>query len=305
MTSLYRSPIAFLLIHLCLVTSCAFPFGHRAPKKETPPPPKVIALLTDYGDKDFYVGALKGIIYSIHPEATVVDITHQISPYNIKEGALTLYHAAQEFPAGTIFVAVVDPGLGTEIKPLVVHTLDGKYFVGPDNGIFNLIFQEVGITKVYQIKNPTWMRQAGISKTFHGRDIFAPVAAHLAAGWPIEEVGPEIKDYLLLSLSPAKREGNRIQGEVTSVDHYGNVILNIPKNLIEELGVNGGAPLLVHIKGKKVKVTWGSTYSDVPEGKEVLLISSADFLELAVHRGNVAKKYGIQVGEVITIENLN
>ncbi|KPJ57398.1 MAG: hypothetical protein AMJ42_04720 [Deltaproteobacteria bacterium DG_8] len=264
----------------------------------------MIALLTDYGDKDFYVGAMKGVIYSIYPEAMVVDITHQIPPYNIKEGALTLYRAAREFPPGTIFVAVVDPSVGTSRRPIVSLTLDGKYFVGPDNGIFNVVFQEAGVHKIYQIKNPKWMRQAGVSKTFHGRDIFAPVAAHLAAGQPVEEVGPEIKDYLLLSSRPAKREGNRIRGEVTSIDHYGNVSLNIPRKLFKELGLKRGAELLVHFKNKKVKIKWVITFDEVPEGESLLFISSTDFLELAVNRGSAARKYGLEPGESLILEKL-
>lgn len=293
----------FLAFTFLLVSSCSFPFYHRAPaSKEKPVSKKVIALLTDLGNKDFYVGALKGTIYSIYSDAVIVDITHQISPYNIKEGALTLYLAEREFPAGTIFIAAVDPGVGTSRRPIVVLTLDGKYFVGPDNGIFNFIYQAVGVQRIYQIKNPKWMRQTGVSKTFHGRDLFAPVAAHLAAGWPVEEVGPEMKDYLLLSSNPVVKKGNQIKSEVTAIDRYGNASLNIPEKLFSSLGVNPGEEAVVHLKNETVKVKWVSTYGKVPEGASLLLISSTGFLELAVNRGSAARKYGLEIGEMVTIE---
>ena len=293
----------FLTFAFLFSSSCSFPFYHRAPaSKEKTVSKKVIALLSDLGNKDFYVGALKGTIYSIYPDAVIVDITHQISPYNIKEGALTLYLAEREFPAGTIFVAAVDPGVGTSRRPIVVLSLDGKYFVGPDNGIFNFIYREVGVQRVYQIKNPKWMRQAGVSKTFHGRDLFAPVAAHLAAGWPVEEVGPEMKDYMLLSLTPVVKKGNRIKSEVTAIDRYGNVRLNVSEKLFSSLGVNPGEEVVVRLKNKTVKVKWVSTYGKVPVGTSLLLISSTGFLELAVNRGSAARKYGLEIGARVTIE---
>ncbi len=292
----------FLTFAFLFSSSCSFPFYHRAPaSKEKTVSKKVIALLSDLGNKDFYVGALKGTIYSIYPDAVIVDITHQISPYNIKEGALTLYLAEREFPAGTIFVAAVDPGVGTSRRPIVVLSLDGKYFVGPDNGIFNFIYRE-GVQRVYQIKNPKWMRQARVSKTFHGRDFFGPVAAHLAAGWPLEEVGPEMKDYMLLSLTPVVKKGNRIKSEVTAIDRYGNVRLNVSEKLFSRLGVNPGEEVVVRLKNKTVKVKWVSTYGKVPVGASLLLISSTGFLELAVNRGSAARKYGLETGARVTIE---
>jgi len=293
----------FLTFVFLFSSSCSFPFYHRAPaSKEKTVSKKVIALLSDLGNKDFYVGALKGTIYSIYPDAVIVDITHQVSPYNIKEGALTLYLAEREFPAGTIFVAAVDPGVGTSRRPIVVLSLDGKYFVGPDNGIFNFIYREVGVQRVYQIKNPKWMRQARVSKTFHGRDFFGPVAAHLAAGWPLEEVGPEMKDYMLLSLTPVVKKGNRIKSEVTAIDRYGNVRLNVSEKLFSRLGVNPGEEVVVRLKNKTVKVKWVSTYGKVPVGASLLLISSTGFLELAVNRGSAARKYGLETGARVTIE---
>ena len=304
MKSFTRILIVFLLVFSSLSTvSCSLPFLKKTPaEKELLASKKIIALLTDFGNKDFYVGAMKGVIYSICPEATVVDITHQITPYNLKEGSRTLYHTAKEFPPGTIFVAVVDPGAGTKRRSMVLLTLDEKYFVGPDNGIFNIVLREVGVRKIFQIKNPKWMRQKGVSKTFHGRDIFAPVAAHLAAGWPVEEVGPEIKAYSLLSSKPAKRRGNLIEGEVTVIDHYGNVILNIPGELFKELGLTRGGKLHVHFKNKKVKLKWAATYGAVPEGEGMIIISGGGFLELAVNRGSAARKYGLEVGEAVILE---
>jgi len=292
-----------LVFAFLFTVACSLPFlKHTPAEKEVLASKKIIALLTDLGSKDFYVGAMKGIIYSICPEVTVVDITHQITPYSLQEGSRTLYHTAKEFPPGTIFVAVVDPVTGTKTRPMVLLTLDGKYFVGPDNGIFSLVFREVGVRKIYQIKNPKWLRQKGVSKTFHGRDIFAPVAAHLAAGWPVEEVGPEIKAYSLLSYKPAKRKGNRIEGEVTAADRYGNVSLNIPGKLFEEFGIKQGTKLQVHFKNKKLMIKWAATYGEVPEGEGVILISGGGFLELAVNRGSAARKYGLEVGEAVILE---
>ncbi len=203
----------------------------------------IVAFVTDWGERDFYVGAAKGVALSIFPEVTLIDISHYIEPYEIMEGAVTLMLAAREFPTGTTFVAVVDPGVGTERRPIVVHTENDLFFVGPDNGLFTLVMQEFGVKTVYHITNPSFMRPGKISYSFHGRDIFTPTATHIAAGRPVTDVGPAIVDYIVMDIQPARRDGNAVVGDIIFVDVYGNMQANIDFRLLDQLGLASATKL--------------------------------------------------------------
>lgn len=261
----------------------------------------LIALLTDYGERDFYAGALKGLIYSIYPDAKVVDITHDIEPFNIHEGAVTLLLAARSFPQGTVFVAIVDPGVGTERRAIIVRTNNNLFFVGPDNGLMTLVMQEFGVQEIREITNESWMRLP-VSYTFHGRDIFAPTAAHLAQGWPMAEAGPIVTDPIWLPIEPARVEGGKVIGQVLMIDQYGNIQANITKGLLEQIGLSLGDLVSVQVGNVQETSPFLRTYGDVPEGEDLIFIASTDFVEISINMGNAAEKFGARIGLPVVIE---
>ncbi|MBM3234734.1 SAM-dependent chlorinase/fluorinase [Candidatus Poribacteria bacterium] len=261
----------------------------------------LIVLLTDYGEKDFYVGALKGSIYSTYEKARIDSITHQITKFAIAEGAYTLARAAAEFPGGTVFVAVVDPGVGSERKPIALKTKDGKYFVGPDNGLFTLVLEEFGLAELREITNSALMRKTQLSSTFHGRDIFGPVAAHLAAGTPLEEVGPLMKNCIKLKIQQARVVNGQIIGEISSIDVYGNAITNISQQLFDEAGFRRGDILnLQFANGSVIECQYSKTYSDVSVGQYVCLFGTGGF-EIAINQGDLAQKLNLKSRMKVTV----
>jgi S-adenosylmethionine hydrolase len=264
-------------------------------------------MLTDFGAKDFYVGAMKGAIYSTYEKARIDSITHQITKFDIAEGAYTLARAAAEFPSGTVFVAVVDPGVGSERKPIALRTKDGKYFVGPDNGLFTLVIEEFGLAELREITNPALMRKGKdheslqLSSTFHGRDIFGPVAAHLAAGTPLEEVGPIMKNYVNLKIQQARVVNGQVIGEISSIDEYGNAITNISQQLFDEAGFRRGDVLNIQFdNGSIIECQYSKTYSDVPVGQYVCLFGTGGF-EIAINQGDLAQKLNLKSRMKVTI----
>ncbi len=262
----------------------------------------IIAFLTDWGTRDFYVGAAKGVAYSVFPEARLVDITHEIEPYNIMEGAVTLLLAAREFPSGTVFVAVVDPGVGTERRPIAVRTADGRFFIGPDNGIFTMVMQEFGVNEVRTITNRAFMRPGPTSYSFHGRDIFTPTASNLAAGRKFAEVGPVADEVVLLDIKPARVEDGKAHGEIVLVDQYGNLQANIGRDLLAELGLKYGDTALVTVSGKTIPSKFVNTYGDVPEGDHLIFIASTDWVEISINMDDAKAAFGAQIGSPVVIE---
>jgi len=262
----------------------------------------VIALLTDFGLVDNYVGIMKGTILSINPNVEIIDITHSIEPRNIRQAAFVLMTSVKYFPEGTIFVTVVDPGVGSNRNAIGVQA--GKFFfVAPDNGILTYTLNNFRHHKIhlftnekYQLENP--------SKTFHGRDIFAPMAAYLAMGVDIAEFGEEYPLSKLVKLSPLKsyydRFGNLI-GEVVHIDRFGNIITSLSSIA---LGINMHNILKQDLKWKfeightKIK-NISTTYSDVEEGEFLAYIGSSGFLEIGIRNGNAAEKTGAYIGQLI------
>ncbi|MFB0545837.1 MAG: S-adenosyl-l-methionine hydroxide adenosyltransferase family protein, partial [Anaerolineae bacterium] len=263
-----------IIMVVLLLVSSPFLYGFALPEERLRPN-GLIALLTDYGEKDFYVGAVKGVIYSTFPEARVVDITHQVTPFEIHEGAVTLWLAARTFPPGTVFVAVVDPGVGTERRAIALETRNGLFFVAPDNGLLTLVMQEFGVREIREITNEEWMRQP-VSYTFHGRDIFAPVGAQLAQGSPLAEVGPIVTDPIWLPIEGARVEEDRVVGQVLMIDQYGNMQANITQDLLAQIGLSVGDAVSVQV-GEVVEASqFLRTYGDVPEGEDLIFIASTD-----------------------------
>jgi hypothetical protein len=263
----------------------------------------IITLLSDFGLKDPYVAEMKAVILSIYPQARIVDVSHDIEKFNIRMGAFVLASAVPYFPAGAIHVAVVDPGVGTKRRPIVVKT-ERSFYVGPDNGLLMLAAQREGIRHVHHISNQRFMLPR-ISRTFHGRDIFAPVAAHLARGSPPSEFGPEIRDYVLPEFAKPRVGKGELLGEVLYIDGFGNVVSNISAKDLEKTGIREGFFLNVELEGKTLALKLCSAYGEVPVKKPLAIIGSSDFLEISVNQGNASKVFKAKIGDSVRVSSLS
>jgi S-adenosylmethionine hydrolase len=261
---------------------------------------KIITLLTDFGYKDAYVGSVKGVILKIYPRVKIVDISHQVPKFQILQGAFILMQAAKYFPSGTIHMAVVDPGVGGNRKPIVIET-EHYIFVGPDNGILTLAASNDGIKHVFKIENEKYLLPHP-SKTFAGRDIFAPIAAHIAKGAPPSDVGPEVNKFSIVKMPKPKIRDRIISGKVLFVDSFGNLITNIRDSDIKGK-IKTGQKILVEIKNSTLKLPFLNAYTNVEKGKALVLIGSSNFLEIGVNQGDASKKFGsISAGTEVTIK---
>lgn len=259
--------------------------------------PPTIVFMTDFGVVDDSVAICRGVMYGITPDVRIVDLTHQVTPYSIFDAARYLYGAAPYFPAGTVFVVVVDPGVGSTRKAIVAHTRRGQYFVLPDNGVITLVDQRDGVDAVREITNPEWMIGSKLSSTFHGRDIFSPVGAHLARGDDWSNVGPEtaVKDLVRLDLKIAKIDEHGLNASVIATDGpYGNLVTNVDAEDFLRLGYERGKEVPVKVGGKEMKIKFVKTFSDVPLGQSLLYIDSRGHLALAVNQDSFAAVYGIK-----------
>jgi S-adenosylmethionine hydrolase len=255
----------------------------------------MITLTSDFGLKDPYVAEMKGVILTINPKATLIDITHDIEKFNIRMAAFMLASAAPYFPEGTVHLAVVDPGVGTQRRAILIQTKKG-FFVGPDNGILILVAQSQGIEHVYQLTNPKFMLPK-ISSTFHGRDIFAPAAAHLEKGVQPIEFGPEIKDPIEPEFAKVKRGNNSLIGEVMHIDGFGNIITNINEKMVQ----NYAKKVNVELPSISLKLTFGKAYAQAKPKEPIVLIGSHGFMEIALNQGSAAEKFHAKVGDKIAV----
>ena len=259
----------------------------------------IISLLSDFGHKDPYVAEMKAVILSINPNARIVDITHEIEKFSIRMGAYVLASAAPYFPLNTVHVAVVDPGVGTKRRPIIAETSRSLY-VGPDNGLLMLAAHKEHITNVYQIDNPKYMLSK-ISKTFHGRDIFAPAAAHLTSGIKPSDFGAAIHDYVFPEFAKPHARNGELLGEVLYIDDFGNIVSNITAEDLEKMGFGEGNSLLVTLGGKTLTLQFCSAYGKVPAGTSLALIGSNKFLEVAVNQGSASKFFKAKVGDTFRV----
>jgi S-adenosylmethionine hydrolase len=259
----------------------------------------VISLLSDFGGKDPYVAEMKAVIRSISPQAHIVDITHQIEKFDIRMGAYVLASAAPYFPPKTVHVAVVDPGVGTKRRPIIVETSRSLY-VGPDNGLLMLAAHKEHVTNVYHIDNPDYMLSK-VSKTFHGRDIFAPAAAHLAQGTTPSDFGPAINDYVIPEFAKPQQRNGGLLGEVLHIDDFGNIVSNISAEDLKKMGFHEGNSLLVRLGNKNLTIRFCSAYGEVPSGTPLALIGSSNFLEAAVNQGSASRIFGAKVGDAFHV----
>ena len=243
----------------------------------------IITLITDFGMKDSYTGVMKGVILSIKRDAIIVDISHQIKPGAVFDAALMIRDTYRFFPEGTVHVAVVDPGVGSERRPVLI-VADGHFFIGPDNGIFQAILTAHAKKEIIHLQNKKFFLPDP-SNTFHGRDLFAPAAAHLLSGTEPMEMGPPIHDPVGLEMPSAHREGTSLHGQVVQIDHFGNLITNIHKSEMSHFA--DGKELVIQVGGVTIKGVQ-KAYSDVPEGHLLALVGSSDFLEIAVNSGRAS-----------------
>ena len=259
--------------------------------------PPTIVFMTDFGVVDDSVAICRGVMYGIMPEVRIVDLTHQVTPFSIFDGARFLYGATPYYPAGTVFVVVVDPGVGSSRKAIVARSKRGQYFVLPDNGVITLVEQRDGIAAVREITNPEWMIGSKLSSTFHGRDIFSPVGAHVARGEDWTTVGPEmaVTDLVRLNLKAAKVDQRGLNAMVIATDGpYGNLVTNIDAEDFMKLGYQRGQDVPVRIGDKEMQMKFVKTFSDVPLNQPLLYIDSRGHLALAVNQDSFAATYGIK-----------
>jgi len=257
---------------------------------------QIITLTTDFGTGSPYVAQMKGVILSINPEAVLVDITHDIAPQDVRHGALVLEEVTQRFPQGTIHVAVVDPGVGTD-RNIVCAKIAGHYHIAPDNGLLSRVALVESPAQINSLTNREyWLPD--VSRTFHGRDIMAPIAAHLSLGTPIEQFGPPIDDLMMLEWPPAEIEVNCITGSVVAVDTFGNLISNISA---EDLSTTDDLSSVVVTCAGEATHGIIETYGQRPSGSLVALIGSSAKLEVAIVAGNAAQRLNAKVGNTITI----
>ncbi len=256
----------------------------------------IITLLTDFGTKDHYVASMKGVILNFNPQCTMVDITHEVRPHDIEEGAFILANAYSYFPKGTIHLSVVDPGVGSSRKPILLVTKD-YFFVGPDNGLFTLVAQREKVKQVIVLAKKKYFL-AEISETFHGRDLFAPVAAHLSLGINPGNFGYRINAIKELGFrEPFIKEG-KLSGAVLHIDTFGNLVSHIDK---EKLFLfTKGQPFVIRV-GRKTIHSLKKGYWEGKKGELIALLGSSGFLEISVREGNAQKILGIKRGDPIQI----
>jgi len=271
-----------------------------SPAQAAPPP--VIGLFTDYGWDDPYVAQLKGVITTINPDARILDITHSVTPFNITEGSYLLDQCAEEFPAGTIFVAVVDPQVGTDRDPILVETAKGKYFVGADNGLFTQVIAHEGISRAWKLDKTQFFRPGDLSHTFHGRDIFAPVAAHLAMGTAPERLGTLIATFVSLPDREPTLAGGLISAVVLHIDRFGNVILNLPSSSDVAAKLKEGNLVRISIGKEGYSAPLVKTYGDVDKGRLLLLYGNSGLLEIGMNQGSAARQLKVVPGTSVYLK---
>ena len=261
--------------------------------------PPFITLTTDFGTQDWFVGVMKGVIADIHPNAQVIDITHNITPGSIQQGAFVLKQSIPWFPNGTIHLAVIDPGVGTSRKAVVLKARNGCFFVGPDNGLFSWAVTEDQVEAVCEIQPGRLIRN--VSDTFHGRDLFAPVAAMLAKGAELSDWTLPARDFVQLDWPTPEVNRQHIKGEILHIDRFGNMITNLPSHEIKD--ISHCFTLRNETPARDERVGLYPTYGKAPTGKRSLIAGSTGYLEWAIPDGNAAQVSGWQVGDTFLLSH--
>jgi len=260
-----------------------------------------ITFLSDFGLKDDFVGTCHGVIKRIAPDAQIIDITHGIPPTSILEGALVLANTIGFMPVG-IHLAIVDPGVGGPRRPVALRDEEGRVYVGPDNGLLLPAASRAGVAEAYELANPAYALES-ISRTFHGRDLFSPAAAHLANGVPLEDLGPPVDPEGLVRLDlpePAVSDG-AIRATLLYVDSFGNIALNLDRDDVESLGIFSGARVELELSGERYYAVMARTFADARPGDVILYEDSYKKMSLAISRGSAARMLHATPGQSIRI----
>lgn len=302
MASPFRTFALFLCMPVLLLASCSrsgSSADSAAAKAASRP---VIVFMTDFGAANDAVAICKAVMLGIAPDARIMDITHQVTPYSIEEGARFLAAVAPYYPEGTVFVSVIDPGVGTSRKAIIVKSKKNQYFVLPDNGLITPVIDRDGLDSAREITNQSWMIQAPVSSTFHGRDIFSPAGAHLAAGWDFNLAGPVVPQLVRLTPKTPTTTDKGIAGEIIGLDDpFGSLTTDIPGEDFKNLGYAVGDKVAVEVNKKFITVPFAKTFMDVPVGETLLYIDSRGRVGLAVNQGNYSKKFNVEPPAAIFI----
>jgi S-adenosylmethionine hydrolase len=249
----------------------------------------LIALLTDFGTSDWYVASMKGVLLSLAPSSRLIDISHDLSPHDITAGAFVLAESARWFPKGTVFLAVIDPGVGSD-RPVIAAEADGRRFIGPDNGLLGLALARAARPRVVRLMNPS-LRLPAVSNTFHGRDLLAPAAAALARRVPLRHLGPLVDAWQPAPWPHPRSRGGIVEGEIVLIDRFGNAISNI--------AATTQRPRAVRLRGRTARVV--SSYAEGQRGKLLALIGSHGYVECAMVNGSAAAAFRIHRGDLLTV----
>jgi S-adenosyl-L-methionine hydrolase (adenosine-forming) len=256
---------------------------------------KVIALMTDFGYKDGFVGTMKGVILTINPNVELIDLTHTISSHNTLEASIVLRTSYHFYPKGTIFLVVIDPGVGSTRRSILVET-EKYFFIGPDNGALSFALENEKIKKIVELTNKKYFLQ-DVSNTFHGRDIFAPVAAQLSKGVPISKFGEPTKEYKKFTILSPRIHRHGVSGKVIYTDHFGNLVTNISGGMVQKLALR---KMVIKIKDYKIEKL-SSSYAASAPGQILAIVGSNDCLEIAVNQGNASQIMKAKEGTEIEI----
>ena len=262
----------------------------------------LVGILSDFGLKDSYAAQMKAIILSISPAATIVDISHDIERHNIQQGMFVLASAVPYFPKDTIYLAVVDPGVGGSRRPLLLETKRSK-FVGPDNGLLVLAAEKEGVVGAYHLTESRYFAER-VSQTFHGRDIFAHVAGHLANGVPALLLGRPVSDYVRPRIAAPKLQGNKIQSTVLHIDGFGNIVTDVDSHLLDREKIIAGCTVKVEAGHMRREIPFCRGYSDAKPGELLAVVGGHGFLEFAVNQGDASRIIDVRVGSPITIQRV-
>jgi hypothetical protein len=297
--------IALMLLIAGMGSGCAVsPTARDASTVQAKRP--AIVFMTDFGTANDAVAICRAVMVGIAPDVRIMDITHQVTPFQIEEASRFLYGVTPYYPAGTVFLAVIDPGVGTSRKAVIVKSKKGQFFVVPDNGLVSAVLDRDGFAGAREITNQNWMIQAAVSSTFHGRDIFSPAAAHLAEGWDYTIAGPEVPELVRLTPKTAKVDERGVTGDVIGLDDpFGSLVTDVSKEDFAGLGYAIDDKVTLQINKKSVTLPFVKTFMNVPVGEALLYIDSRGRLGIAVNQGNYSRKFGIEPPASIFIPKKN
>lgn len=260
------------------------------------PAQPTLVFMTDFGQRDDSVAICKGVMLGLEPRLRIIDLSHDVEPYSVLDGARFLAGTAPYYPAGTVFVTVIDPGVGSDRRAVVAKTKRGQYFVLPDNGLLTLVERQEGLTEVRHLTNSAWNLTPSLSSTFHGRDVFAPVGARIARGDDWTQVGPVLTEWKRLEIPEVKLTDTALTGTVLAIEHpYGNLVTNADGALLAKLGYQRGDTARVTFgKGRELRLPFAATFSDVPLGKPLMYVDSRGRVAFAINQGHFAQQNGIK-----------